>query len=342
MKKGLTILTIALLFSHLSYSQITITDIDPLLGDQFTLESFDTEFDAGPAGADVTWNFSDLDSSSSEIDYVVVLPDDLEGEEDYPLSTKVWIASLDGLGDLSFFMGSENNTIVEYGAYMDVGGSVTQLIYSDPQKRVDSPLNYEDTGSDDFEGEINIAGSILSTFTGDISYVVDAYGSLILPNTSYSDVLRVKSIREEEQEVLPGVTSSTIITSYSYYIQDYPIPLITTEESESYFMDELIEETSSVMHLVSYSSMALSVESSKVQPDIKIYPNPSSDFITINYNGLDLANLRIINSEGKVVMTTDIFDNDKIKISDLPQGFYIVEIHSKNSFYSRSSFIIKR
>ena len=72
---------------------------------------------------------------------------------------------------------------------------------------------------------------------------------------------------------------------------------------------------------------------------ISLYPNPSSENITIAQNGQVLSNvhIRIIDIEGKTVIETD---QGTINVSSLPQGLYQVLVNTEN-FSATDKFMIR-
>ena len=62
---------------------------------------------------------------------------------------------------------------------------------------------------------------------------------------------------------------------------------------------------------------------------IKLFPNPTTDNLTISLEGIDNVNISITNSQGKMLLQeTSIFDEDKISLSNYQSGIYFVKIIS--------------
>ncbi|MCF6184364.1 MAG: T9SS type A sorting domain-containing protein, partial [Bacteroidales bacterium] len=69
---------------------------------------------------------------------------------------------------------------------------------------------------------------------------------------------------------------------------------------------------------------------------VKIYPNPASDFIIINQkNNFDVF---IYDINGKLILQQNNSKN-RINISNLESGFYVVSVKNKNGDIKRSIFI---
>jgi len=60
---------------------------------------------------------------------------------------------------------------------------------------------------------------------------------------------------------------------------------------------------------------------------INLFPNPTSDNLTISLEGIDNVNISIINSQGKILTQEScVFDKDKIDLSNYQSGIYFVKI----------------
>jgi len=62
--------------------------------------------------------------------------------------------------------------------------------------------------------------------------------------------------------------------------------------------------------------------------EVSIYPNPASDYIIVN-NLQDKMTIRIFNLLGKLVKTTIVSGTEKISVSDLSTGVYIIKLSGK-------------
>jgi len=62
----------------------------------------------------------------------------------------------------------------------------------------------------------------------------------------------------------------------------------------------------------------------KVENQISVYPNPAYDYLFIN--GIDEGNMDLFDCQGKLIKSCTCFNNDRIDISELNPGLYIVRI----------------
>lgn len=69
----------------------------------------------------------------------------------------------------------------------------------------------------------------------------------------------------------------------------------------------------------------------------KIYPNPASGSFKLegNYTG----EIQIMNTEGKIVLTTNVDQNENINVTSLSPGFYIVRLNDNNRVFDKKLII---
>ncbi len=81
----------------------------------------------------------------------------------------------------------------------------------------------------------------------------------------------------------------------------------------------------------------------KKENELSIYPNPSSDFITLKLydNSLDNYVVQVYNTQGKMVINQQIKEdkvNYKIDINYLNKGIYFIRINNGSDYYNGSFF----
>ncbi len=83
--------------------------------------------------------------------------------------------------------------------------------------------------------------------------------------------------------------------------------------------DTLIEA-----YKTNFSSFSTGIASSKNNKAISIYPNPANTFINLEAIGL-VQDIKIFNSQGKLIMHINKPSNTRLNIESLPQGTYILK-----------------
>ena len=65
--------------------------------------------------------------------------------------------------------------------------------------------------------------------------------------------------------------------------------------------------------------------------NIKITPNPVSQFFKLKDNFSNVSNINIYNMTGRLIKNLDAIDSDEYYIGDLPNGVYLVRLSDKNN-----------
>lgn len=343
----LTVLIIAFFFQLTAYSQIVVTNIEPQDGDLFRYRQYAIEVDPGSSGANAIWDFTATTGNYQEILYVVGLTGGQNGAEFFPSNTMAWGAQLNSESGINFFMDFENNTLMEYGSYGTVISGETSLnLYSDRVERFHVPLAYQSTWSDDFAGSFHLNNNPdpFYTFTGDLSYEVDGYGHIGVYTWVNFEAVRVHTIQNEVQLLseIGGIPITIITNTYSWFVEEVPVPVVIIEHSEAFYFGELEDVSDTFTRLLSYENLFNGVDELKEDNSLVIYPNPAADLITLDFDYVGIAVLRILNIDGKELKSQSIISNTAINVGDLTPGFYIAELTIDGSYFSKRSFIIAR
>ncbi|MBN2521080.1 MAG: T9SS type A sorting domain-containing protein, partial [Bacteroidales bacterium] len=71
----------------------------------------------------------------------------------------------------------------------------------------------------------------------------------------------------------------------------------------------------------------LSTPEINANPEIKAYPNPVTDFLTISMNTISQVQYKILNAVGKTVLSGILNESvQQINMSGLPQGIYFISL----------------
>jgi hypothetical protein len=99
----------------------------------------------------------------------------------------------------------------------------------------------------------------------------------------------------------------------------------------------LPKENSPVLVKSTWKDIVNYVEKTNISDGITIYPNPADNFIYINYN--DVLKVTISNINGYMLKTIEA--ENKISVSDLPKGMYLLNILTSNGNTYNKKFIKK-
>ena len=105
-------------------------------------------------------------------------------------------------------------------------------------------------------------------------------------------------------------------------------------------LDNYFPDLKEAKPLEDYPTPISSVRHDRV--DFVIYPNPSTDFIYLELEGISSYSLKIVDLLGETVYTENKIYSNKINISNFDSGIYFVEIRSKDDRISRIQKIVKK
>jgi hypothetical protein len=141
----------------------------------------------------------------------------------------------------------------------------------------------------------------------------DAYGTLIGPDSTYANVLRVHVV----DSINEGAGTFLFSGCYYYYspLRRYPLLIHCNEDlTEPYIW---YEKSNSLV-------LARDVESNL---QVRIYPNPVRGTLQIDLAGLrNAASLVLVNTLGQVMLRREVRGSETITVRDLEAGVYFVEV----------------
>lgn len=244
---------------------------------------FTNDKNEGPAGANVIWDFSDLQPSKKTLTSHMLDPALLDKSSAISKAN----TAIEEFGNIYYFK-------VEQGI-MEQYGSVccnTTTIYDKPFLKLKFPMTYGDKAVGNYSG-IQESPNLKVAVQGKYEVVCDAYGTLILPgDISVENVLRVKQTRTIDA----GSGSKMDEITYRWYSADirYPILVIVKyiTPKESY-----IAQTAMYAHAGEHHKSATLIDSPEPVSGFNAYPSPYHEKLTISYD---------LESDGKVQI--DLFD----------------------------------
>lgn len=270
--------------------------------------------DVGPAGADVTWDFSDLMESAT---YTAVYTD----SDNTPHSDSFdgAIYALDnGVGTFVMFKSSASK--LEVLGFDHILGA---QVYDDPETYMDFPLNYMDSGTDDFSGSWNFGSA--TERSGTLEYEYDGYGTLIMPYGTVSDVIRVRQVETYEDVTSQGAFGFECIC-YVWLQAGTGRPILEIFEADNYGQ-------------ISTGSQWNEPNATGIDyiPTTKahVYPNPAKDQLTIAGMIGQVTNLRLYDVAGRQVKYetgTSLVQNGTLNldVSGLNAGTYLLTFTDEN------------
>ena len=295
-------------------------DFTPPLDAPFNLSNA-VWMDPGAAGANVTWDFSEMtEISSSSVSYIPM--SSVAGAANFPSGTHAFDT---GIGIVEVFSTS--------AAGMDNLGfdaGIASAVYSDPETMITFPFNFEDSGSDDFEG--SVAG--LVTRTGTVTFEYDGYGTLILPSGTVENVARVKVTENYTDSSSLGGDSVTSTESYIYVQQDLGYPIVEIFESD-------VDGT--VTNGTTYSAPAPTHISMTADNDITVFPNPANNVFMISGQFDAGTQIELFDLNGRAVAAQLVTSNtlQQVSVSDLPAGLYVMRATINGAIHQATVSVVR-
>lgn len=281
----------------------------------------------GNSGANQTWNFGSLSTSSSVTGLVIS-----------PVGTPY--ASQQPTANGCFKLGNSN-----YQYYLTSASSWQWLglydlsisyAFDNAQTLLSYPISFNGTFTDTYRASFSIGGSIPGFRSGTISAVADAWGTLTTPFTSYTNTLRIKYTNTYTDSTF--IASSWQVRNYTstgyYWFKSgihYPLMNFTYITGAS---------TSSSATWVRPSGVGIE-ENLAAQLNMLVYPNPAQERSTLSMELTEASDVlvRVLDMQGREVIAypTERYLPGKLQlpldVANLPAGNYLLQaiINERNA-----------
>ena len=302
---------------------------EPAIGASATLyvcdsNTIDYETVVGNA---VSWDYSTISSVNSLTNDITVTDATASpNAASFPNSVK----SMNIASSISLFFnngsGGMSERVSQGFVFSDPSaGDFVITFANDEQQLMTYPFSYGDLLMDNFDGTLETAllptGPVPAAGAGVAT--IDGQGTLILPQNSYSNVIRYKLVDTVSATIpLVGVAQLTrkLYEYYDHTVDSLPIFVhLTTTLSSSAINVE------STLVLSKEMPQTFSSLSEMDNANIVVYPNPAS--VSLSINNFDADAYKITNSIGKEVLS-GLLNMPKLDISSLDAGNYFVHLIS--------------
>lgn len=314
------LLIIIALLPVLSFAQPVITSsIYPL--DGTTLELIDCgapDPQADNNGANVMWDFSDL--TNCDIESWSLNFNNIEGstfQDSFPEANK-YIDILVETNTLSRFYNVDDASWKYIGINHFAFNELIKAASGEAEHLLEFPTNYEDVWTHNYQYTLGD-----DTISGESTFTVDGFGTLILPNGTFENVLRVHSSR-----TAPVIFTEETYTYYSSEYQYYLLHILVGDESQYQ-----INPTTSNYDL-------------PILENLRISPNPASSFMPLK---IELATQKKANIYVSLSTGQRIISKKGIQFSGgtyyltpetaLKKGVYIIQIQVDDKIYTSKLII---
>jgi len=262
---------------------------------------------AGSSGANQTWDFSSLSALPDTITERMVLPSSTPFGNSFPSSN---LAKKLPDNKYAYYDNNTNNSFLV--GFVDTTSSFI-INYPNSLLFAQRPITYETMVIDTFTDNYSVAGGDFSG-GGTVTINGDGYGTLILPNGTHNNVLRIKTTQIQSDTLIqhPYISTSTTIT-YAWYDGTNPSPLL---KIDSIYTSNFVSKT-----VTYFLSKTTGITEISEQEELQFYPNPATEHITLMTKEKGI--LTITNKIGQVVFITQINESGTIiSTNNLQPGIY--------------------
>jgi hypothetical protein len=296
----------------------------PSLGGIYRYVQADTTgVTAGPAGANVVWDFSSWNLINDTNTFYILPPAATPfgttfGASDYAERTA---------DEYKYFSHDASGLFLD-GVSLPTIGAVK---FDSAVTLATFPFAFGDSVTDRVTAQFTYL--IFTAYRrGTATSVADGYGTLILPNGTYTDVLRVRTIEMSTDSVSAALKNQSNSVSFSWYAPDWDYPVLTMLTFES---SGFISASSRVVQFLSTTSTGLEED---MGVGFRVYPNPASGLLRVEFEaGLaSEAVLSVFDLAGKELRREQLpamAGKTVIGLEGLSPGVYLIrlEVNGKSA-----------
>ena len=252
-----------------------------------------TNLEEGPAGADITWDFSTMNLNNNAQPYIVLEPSTSEFATTWPSANYVATYS-DAGSDRTFYYNvlSDRMEVIADG----ISNLGDNYIYTtNPRTTLKFPFAYQETVTDQFTDPFG-------TWNTTLTY--DGYGTLITPTNTFEDVVRIEVLAPNGNP------------SYQWWTLDPLLPVFTY----------------SFGYCTQWAPTGTGINDGAAAPTVNVLPNPFTEQTTIRIDATTVANnahLTLTDALGHVVYTTNLTSTTThVPRGTLASGLYLYHVRS--------------
>ncbi len=335
MKKNLHLLFITCIvlaaISATAQPILTGAGVNPYIGATFTTNNCDY-VNEGNAGANQTWDLSSLSVNNSN-QVIIESPSSTPNGSSFPNANTAW-SNTGSSNETGYYSGS--SSALEFHG-MDIPGTIT-IPYTDPEDMLRFPFTFNDTYTDNWSAYFASSGMTFHR-EGTSTVTADGYGTLITPEGTFNNVLRVH-INQVYQDSANIAGSPYILNynadSYIWYKEGYHTHLASTYSLTS---------TAGPQTYASYiSSPPVSTDEITAEIKCEIYPNPASELVNISLSeARQDVELRIVNALGQQFNVPVVSGQSSVQldVSQLQDGLYFIQIFNEDKILTTKRILVK-
>ncbi|HMQ75179.1 MAG TPA: T9SS type A sorting domain-containing protein [Flavobacteriales bacterium] len=321
------------------FAQPNITQLNiPVIGDVATIgrcsDPIDTVALNASTGAMQTWDFSGLTEFAEE-EILFVDPASTPYVADFPnsgLCGITWDNAYTYYVVSSSELQSEGSTILIGPPPED---TAKYLMNVDLERVIELPYTYGDQFSDTYSGTFSAAGFV-GTMNGTVELEADGYGTLILPTGTYTNAVRYRMDRVQNNTIFGNTTVNTS-KQWAWVSSDHRFWLLLIDiDFDGFGFSEQVW----------YDKDPIFVGSSAVNEhgleNVRIHPSPAAQGTAVTIVGItNTSGLRaeVIDALGRSVLVTSAGETT-IATGHLVAGTYLVRLSTASGTEMRSTRLV--
>jgi hypothetical protein len=301
--KNFTLNLIALSLASVSLAQPVFqsSDITPVIGETFVVHSA-SAIAPGPSGNNVTWDMSGMSSGST--------------------TTSVYSSANAGFPatNITATYGGSTMAYLDFSTagwfYHGMNANGTVITYQDPMQQLGFPLSDGAATSDYFHATFT-SGMPFERF-GTMTSEVDGYGTLITPEGTFTDVLRVHFTQDYKD--------SNEFMELNYYVEIYGWYKAGIH-NELASISSLTYQGTTTEYAGYLETNGLGIEETAEQP-LTMWPNPGNGNVSIALSSTAVQAIKVTDLSGKSIPVNYQLVDDRAVFDAAPfgAGTYFVTI----------------
>lgn len=315
--------------SLLAQPTLNLGNMTPMEGSSVTY-NYGPYVEPGSAGANQTWDFSALSYTEQHSVLFVPVSSTPNGSA-FPGATVC--QQYDPPNTLYGYTQFSSGAVDALGT--DFPGFST-VHFTDPRRSLEFPFTFNDTWTDTFAGDGTSFGGITSIITGTVDGNADAYGTLVLPYGTFTNVLRVHTHSVTTTVTTPGGTSVVTEDVHLFFKPGTAMELLNIAQADN---------SSSALFLTENS---IGVEEALTQDiGVDVMPNPATDAISVTYGAAGAVKLAVYDALGRAVMESDFgrvppgIHREQLDVSALSDGQYLLRITTADGQTGHRTFVVE-
>lgn len=302
----------------------------------------------GSPGANQTWDFSDLSSSTPSTRYEYFTPANTPYANEFPtatLATKHDDASnTPSPAIYTYFQKGENQLLLLGSRRVSLRG-----VYPDPDVQIQYPLNYGENYEDTYYRTLTnlTVPDYPGHLTGTRMVEYDAYGTLITPLDTFHNTMRIRTTVVQVDSTTHYYGHQNIIykssTTYDWIVPYQPGPLVSISYANITSIyrvpnfGDLIDVSPKIKTVYYISAGSVSALSTPKTLEglstLSIGPNPTTDQLTLRFNieRAALLQIRLTDPSGRTLRMQKLNagmgkNMETLFVGDLPTGAYFLSL----------------